>query len=459
MVVSYADPTHPILRAASLMREVLGDVAGVDPMYMTPIDQGTALRELTAVLAQVTELRARIMTTASMAGGAADAAGAHTAGAWLATETRIGHQAARAEQRLADGLVARPAVAAGMRAGTVAPEQARVILTALDSLPESVETEMITAAEAHLVDAAARHTPRELRLLGRRVLDVLAPDVAEAHEARALEAEERTAREKTSLWFAKVGDGTTRFGGRLPDVAATRLATYLHALLNPRRATTPAWARGTESTDCAAGTDSASSAGATDHLANETAGDMASGPGDETVWWRLPGRRKLGHAFCELLERIDPDALPDHGGASTELVVTMTLDALRADLATASIVGPNGSQPISASEARRLACGAGIIPAVLGGAGQVLDLGRTRRLATRTQRTALALRHPTCQGEHCDRPAAWCEVHHLDPWAYGGRTDLDRLVLLCSADHHLIHDTAYLHERLPDGTIRFTRRT
>ncbi|PWN03448.1 HNH endonuclease, partial [Nocardioides silvaticus] len=55
-------------------------------------------------------------------------------------------------------------------------------------------------------------------------------------------------------------------------------------------------------------------------------------------------------------------------------------------------------------------------------------------------------------------PAGWCEAHHLDPWANGGNTDLDRGVLLCSWHHHRAHDPTQTTEHLPNGDIRFHRR-
>jgi hypothetical protein len=173
---------------------------------------------------------------------------------------------------------------------------------------------------------------------------------------------------------------------------------------------------------------------------------------------KLPHARKLGLAFCELLERVDPRTLPDHGSMGTELIITMSLEALRTKLATATAFGPDGATPISAAEARRLACNAGLIPAVLGTKGQVLDLGRAARLASKAQKKALMLAHPTCQGEHCDTPAAWCEVHHLKPWADGGTTDIEYLVLACNRDHLRMHDPGLTYELLPNGAIRFTRR-
>ena len=100
--------------------------------------------------------------------------------------------------------------------------------------------------------------------------------------------------------------------------------------------------------------------------------------------------------------------------------------------------------PITAAEARRLACTAGILPVVLGGAGEILDLGRTRRLFSPAQRKAMAIRDRDCRAEGCDIPAAWCEAHHAnEPWAKGGRTDLADGNLLCSFHHHRAHDPRY----------------
>lgn len=138
----------------------------------------------------------------------------------------------------------------------------------------------------------------------------------------------------------------------------------------------------------------------------------------------MPYPRRLGLAFCSLLEHLDPTALPAHGGAATTLVVTITLDHLRAELATAGILSGEGETSISAGEYRRLACTAELVPVVLGGRSEVLDLGRGRRLYTAAQHRAMRVAHPHCRAMGCTVPAAWCEAHHLKPWARGGRTDL-----------------------------------
>ena len=139
-------------------------------------------------------------------------------------------------------------------------------------------------------------------------------------------------------------------------------------------------------------------------------------------------------------------------------MVTIDIETLRGRLREHG-VAMVGEEPISAAEARRLACTADIIPAVLGGDSHVLDLGRTRRLFSPAQRKALALRDVTCRADGCDIPAAWCEAHHArSPWSQGGRTNLADGALLCSFHHHRAHEARYDTRRGPDGRFTFHRR-
>jgi len=86
-------------------------------------------------------------------------------------------------------------------------------------------------------------------------------------------------------------------------------------------------------------------------------------------------------------------------------------------------------------QALRIAAEADIVPVVLGDAGGVLGYGLTRRTASIGQRRALAARDRGCSFPGCDRPADWCETHHITPWADGGHTDLDNLTLVCGFHH------------------------
>ncbi|HEY8911954.1 HNH endonuclease signature motif containing protein [Lacisediminihabitans sp.] len=122
---------------------------------------------------------------------------------------------------------------------------------------------------------------------------------------------------------------------------------------------------------------------------------------------------------------------------SATIVVRMTLESLMSGLGEAHIDGIE--QPISAGTARRLAADAHLIPMVLGGPSEVLDLGASRRLFSRAQRLALAERDGGCAVRGCHRPPSYTEAHHIQWWSHTKRTDLDNGILLCSKHHHGVH--------------------
>lgn len=107
-----------------------------------------------------------------------------------------------------------------------------------------------------------------------------------------------------------------------------------------------------------------------------------------------------------------------------------------------------GHGPIEPATAQRLTCTATLLGALLTPDGDVLRLGRTRRLASRAQRRALRIRdHNTCQYPGCHQ-TRHLDAHHLTPWSQGGTTDLDTMILLCRRHHTHIHE----------GGIRITRQ-
>jgi hypothetical protein len=400
-----------VLALVDQVGALLDDAAGVDPSFLSTSDKETALVGLTRLGDRLAELRLRVVAGAD---DVADAHGARDVAAWLAAEVGLDRREAARDLRLARALTGRwPGVAAALRAGVLGRAQAEAVVRSLDDLPDDLPPGMAARAETHLVASAGAFTPTELRVMGRRVLDVVAPEVAEQHELRLLEREDALAARVTSLTTHRRGDGTTDIRARVADSVADRLLTYLQAFTSPRR-----------------------------HRVD---------PGTSRQRYDV----RLGQAFGAFLETVDGGRLPLHGGDATAVLVTVDLEALRSGLGTALV----GDQPITAGEARRLACTSGIVPAVLGGRSEVLDLGRTRRLYSPSQRKALALRHPTCQARGCSIRAAWTEAHHAGhPWSAGGATDLEDGMLLCCHHHRLAHDHRYVMTRDGD-TVRFHRRT
>jgi hypothetical protein len=224
---------HPLVAAVHAIGESLDEVVGVDPLYLSVSEKQALLVELTLSLNRLTGLRADVLAVGE---DLAIETGARSAGNWLAVEARTSRREAVADERLGSALRQRcMTVGEAVAAGRVTWEQAGVLVHALDALPDDLDPELRGKAEAHLVAEAGHFGPRELARLGRHVLEVIAPDVADEHEARALDAEERRTHAATRLSFRPRGDGSTDVYARLPDPVASRLRVYLDAYTSPRR--------------------------------------------------------------------------------------------------------------------------------------------------------------------------------------------------------------------------------
>ena len=152
--------------------------------------------ELARLESRVAATRLRLMAVADEV---AEEAGDRDVAAWCQRTVRVDRGPARRDLTLARSLAHRWTVlAAAHSAGEVATAQADVIARALDDLPTDIPADTLAEAERVLVEHAATFTPKELRVLGRRILDVVAPDVGEEQERRRLEDEERRARKTTA---------------------------------------------------------------------------------------------------------------------------------------------------------------------------------------------------------------------------------------------------------------------
>jgi hypothetical protein len=408
-------PHHPVATATARLREVADALVDVSVWSMSAEEAASTLVELTRLEAQVVELKSRVATHADELQVGSDVGATSTAN-WLAQQTRLTRPAAARAVRLGYELATHDLVRDALACGDLRVDQASVIIRAVNALPEDLDPDLLIKAEQHLVTAALEHDARTLAILGRRLLEVVAPDLADAHEADLLEKEEAKAAQATRLTMTDDGHGKVHGRFTLPTVQAAMLKKMLLAIAAPKH-----------------------------QAATHGAGVQ-----------RRPGPERMGRAFAELIERIPAKRLPKVGGLDATIVVTIDLDTLTGKLHKAGVL--DTGERISPGLARRLACAGRVIPVVLGGRSEVLDVGRARRLFTRAQLLALTLRDGRCVAEGCDWPPWLCHAHHWQRWADGGPTDLANGGLLCPRHHARAHDPTYALTHHPYGKVTFHRR-
>ena len=140
-----------------------------------------------------------------------------------------------------------------------------------------------------------------------------------------------------------------------------------------------------------------------------------------------------------------------------EVSVLIDYQTLLNGLHDASTCETSEGQALPAATLRRLCCEAKIVPIVLGGAGEVLDVGRQCRLANRAHRRALRAMYRSCAHPSCTAPFDSCRIHHVIYWERGGSSNLDNLLPLCERHHHLVHEGGWTLQLFPDR--RTTWRT
>ncbi|MCH1867983.1 HNH endonuclease signature motif containing protein [Nocardioides sp. CFH 31398] len=435
---------HPLLAAASSLTTALAAAhgaidAGSDPSWLAAEDQGQLLRTLGRAQASLDALLMRVLTACSGADSVAEGTAARSAADWLAGEQHVRANRLHAATTLGKALDRWPRLAAALAAGEITTEHARAAVEALERLPrtgdDALDPDLLVQAETVMLGHCSEFTPPQIRTLGARLLEAVAPEVAERLEAKRLADEERQARRETTFSMSRTGRGTRRFRGQIPELHASILDNALRAITNPGRT----------------------------HLDGgipfEDDGPLDGDPVSDGQ--RLTDSQRLGQAFCTLIENLPTDRLPVHGGSPVTVVVTIDEETLRQEATDHGYTGygtTTGGAPVSVGEAIRLGCQHGVRGWVVSGDGETLHLGRTRRLHTGPQRLALELQHPTCQARGCDVPAPWCETHHKTHWAEGGHTSLDDGALLCPHHHHRTHDPKYDTRWHPDDTATFHRR-
>ncbi len=282
-----------------------------------------------------------------------------------------------------------PAVAEAALTGGLSVDAAGLIASGLETIVDRVPGDRVHELERRLVDKAIHLAAHEVRRL-------VAAAVARADLAGHEEREKRQHAERFLAW-KEDHTGMVTFTGKLDAVTAAPIRTVIEQIVTHQF--------------------------------------RARRDQDPTE----RDQRTVGQMRADALSQVCRHALgckeTDQSGIRTTIIVRMNKSDLDAGLGLGSIDGTH--QPVSVRQLRRLAGDAGIIPSVLAGDSEVLDLGRTKRMFTRAQRIALVERDGGCA--KCHAPPEHCEAHHIRWWENGGHTDLANGVMLCTRCHHDIH--------------------
>ncbi len=311
-----------------------------------------------------------------------------------------------------------PATGAASSAGRIGEHHIRIVRTTMRRIAaiEGMDAATETAAETLLADWACDLPPAALQKAAHRLLATLDPDGEAPIEDGGREDELNVGRRR---------DGSLALKGHIRDRAdAETMLEVLDALSSP------------------------------------------AGPDD---------RRSLGQRRAEALKDLVAQAVCPTGVA-TEVTPDETAPVVPAprghehdDLSESTTARPPGrallmitldhrwlqrrvghgvldsETTISPDTARRWACDAAIVPAVLGSRSEPLDVGRLSYTVTEAQRRALHQRDGGCAFPGCTRRPRRCHAHHVKHWADGGATTLDNLTLLCRFHHTVVHHEAGRH--------------
>jgi hypothetical protein len=358
-------------------------------LSLFPLDPAGCVEVLDAVVAaerRLGGLKLRLVHRID-AYGIAKKQGATSTAVWVRGRYRIAIGTARRLVDSARAVCAGPVVLRhAVARGELHQEQVETITGTVSRIPliDRPEAAQRLIAEAAAWDAAA------LARMGARIVAAVATDAEDADGIEALERAEKRAERDRYLTIRPRRDG---FGydvdGRLTNEQAATVTAALEPLCKPQ--------------------------------AHDD---------------RTPGQRRVDalQDVCGLALRTTD--LPENGGDRPQVVVTAHYDTLTEQLGAGTL---DTGERLSPAAVRILCCDAMLLPAVLGTAGQPLDLGRERRLFTGPLRRALVLRDGGCSFPHCDRPPRWCQGHHVTPWQEHGETCLANAVLLCTFHHRAVH--------------------
>lgn len=393
------------------------------------------VRERLEALDRLETLRRQIVARSSELTGSLNRCDATTLGGHcakvIADVVRISPAEARRRIRDAEQLQPRttltgqtlppalPATAKAWNAGLLDVEHLRTIQKLLRDLPEDIHPTEVAKAEVFLAESASQLRPDQLEKVADRLATTLNPDGKFSDDYRALQ--------RGFLWCGRQRqDGMSV--GKL--IATPELRAMLDAWLAKFAA--PGMCNPDDQTPTVSGEPS-----------------QESIDGDR----RQHAQRQHDALAALVRGQLGDPALGSHNGLPVSVIVSTTLDQLHSGTGHAVTAGgtllPMRDLIRMASHAWHYLC------VFDNHANRPLYLGRSKRIATADQRVVLHAKDRGCTAPGCDMPGYLCETHHVDEWAEGGRTDVDRLTFACGQHHKLIKPGGWRTRKRRDGSTEW----
>jgi Domain of unknown function DUF222. len=299
-------------------------------------------------------------------------------------------------------------VAAALDAGQIGLDSSYVIVRGLSQVAGVAGHDRLESAELELVAAATGNSPEcpvpcsaeDTRIHTDTWQRILDQDGTEPPEERAMR--------KRGFRLGREQDGVVPISGALLTDIAAKFQAVFDACMSPK--TAPAFL-------------------AAEELAAQ---GMAKDP-------RTPDQQRHDILAGVISIAARSGELSSHGGSEPVVLVSVR----QRDLETGRGVGFIGDVPISMRAVKQFTCTGGKQKVIFDDDGRIIVLGSPQRCFTPNQRKAITLRDGGCCVPGCRIPAAWCEIHHVDPAANDGETHTDNGILLCWFHHRTLETSGW----------------
>lgn len=399
------------------------------------LTQGTGHRNAVELIRELTgttrgEAARAVKVGEALLDGVDAAARAVGAGAGVPFDDESGHESG--DSREADASPLRPPwhqpLGDALLAGVITTAQHHAIRSGLDAPPtidgrdSDAVVEAWRAAARELAVEAATSTVEQLGARARALRDMLDPAGAEERYAARFT--------KRSYRWSVSPEGLRQAHITFDDEMGEWVRGLMDAVQSPRRGGPRFVAEGEKNAANALVNDPRSN----DQLAYDLfvdifrAGALASS--EDVV-----GAKEAGVRLVTIQDAVTGETA--HRDVLGRLVATAHSD--------------DGALVVPGSVLERALCATGTVAVTVDTAGNPLDVGREARLYTPKQRLALAVRDGGCMWPGCDRPPSYCEAHHCEHWADGGRTDCATGILLCRYHHLHLHNGGWRITRAGTG--------